>query len=858
MSSTPSSMMPYHALPAAKAENPPGRPSLEGETTATAEIDGAPLSTGPDGSSPSEMRSKQLPQSHEKLVFCDPVAFRYLEEDPTTVVLDRRRRLPGYELYIVEQWACSRVHPTFIICTYTGDMSHSILVNVLSVPVDKSTWSPRLKIYFQAVEQFHARERETPLGSLMVTNLSGFPSALTVISVPDGDVKRHREDFIVNENLKRMGCSGRAAMNLQPPQPSTIARFHHLYRTSESVPLYASVMELVRLCQTALILYGKLQPTYADGLLCDITEKAINDWWTDIGTFFHNVEPSDGILGPTTVAALLGLMLGAFNRLKAAGAPIGKDVLDMPSMKRALGHFQKSQRIERTRRLDRATLDRLQKATDKTARGEGWTVPKAVKSTVAELSGKGGEMVMGIVGARDKVGIAEVETLDVERFAQLVSGERMKWLWQGKNIKSYDGFGATTDELNGRIFSTDDQGNFMWTSSKKESITEGRYQGLDPLYAEHSVEGRSGFGRLRDAVGIGGLRHHTSRKEADDQHERATLPEAPTSSRNSHDQDRVPDHKMQQRIRTFVGTTSTMPPHSQALAEAPAMSEATARARQRQVKQRQKSPEVPPNGQSRPKLSLRRTQIRDEVSRLRDELQGDVYQDFSSDFEYQGPRSKALRRSQSAVRIDPWPAANSARSHHIHRHLSFSLVEETVLNFAGIVQDGGPQSSEQEPLAAMAALEATSLVAQRQTRRIFNMQETLIPFTETQVSQVEILDRDGQDHLDELNNLYYQRLEDYQTLQATSTDLVAQEKSGLTESLRRMEMLGQKIDYELTALHSRMQEVEVGVKDFERSVDAIEGRVKELVGVDGYTQVPWYQKLMTFWSSRSVSTNAKA
>ena len=71
----------------------------------------------------------------------------------------------------------------------------------------------------------------------------------------------------------------------------------------------SAVIELVKICLNALILYGKLKSTYADGLLCDITEKAIGDWWTDIGTFFHNVEPSDGILGPTTVAAMLGLMV---------------------------------------------------------------------------------------------------------------------------------------------------------------------------------------------------------------------------------------------------------------------------------------------------------------------------------------------------------------------------------------------------------------------------------------------------------------------------------------------------------------------------------------------------------------------
>ena len=323
--------------------------------------------------------------AHQRLVFTDPAAFRYLEEDPATTVLERRRRLIGYELYIVEQWACSRVHPTFVITTYTGLEQNSVVVGVLSVPTNEDEWSPRLGVYLRSITKYHARKKETPLGTMMVTNLSGFPSALTVIAVPDGDVKKHREDFIVNENMKRMGCSGRAGLNLAPPIG---AKFMQLYHTSDRIPLYNSVIELVKLCQVALLLFGKLAPEYADGLLCDVTEQAINDWWTEVGTEYFNIEPSDGILGPTTVAALLGMLIGARNRLNATGAPVAKDVFDIVNTKRGIAHFQRGQKMERTRRFDRQTLDRLRRVTAKAASGKGWTVPRAVKSTAAELSGK--------------------------------------------------------------------------------------------------------------------------------------------------------------------------------------------------------------------------------------------------------------------------------------------------------------------------------------------------------------------------------------------------------------------------------------------------------------------------------------
>jgi predicted ATP-grasp superfamily ATP-dependent carboligase len=51
----------------------------------------------------------------------------------------------------------------------------------------------------------------------MVTNLSNFPSALTVIMVPEGDIKKYRSSFIINEDLKRLGCSGRSGMTLSDP-----------------------------------------------------------------------------------------------------------------------------------------------------------------------------------------------------------------------------------------------------------------------------------------------------------------------------------------------------------------------------------------------------------------------------------------------------------------------------------------------------------------------------------------------------------------------------------------------------------------------------------------------------------------
>ena len=840
---------------------PVGRPSEE--QSRELGLDGTADSK--DFSSPASRNDDvPPPQGHQRLVFSDPVAFRYLEEDPATIVLDRRRRLQGYQIYVVEQWACSRVHPTFIIATYTGDASQSILVSILSVPIDESKWSSRMKVYFKAVSQFHARKKETHLGTLMVTNLSGFPSALTVIAVPDGDIKKHREDFIVNENLKRMGCTGRAGINVLYPQQSTIAKYYHLYHTSDNVPLYASVIEMVKLCQLALTIYGKLPPAYADGLLCDITEKAINDWWSDIGTNIYNIEPSDGILGPTTVAALLGLLVGAHNRLKAAGASVGKDMFDVASMKRAIGAFQKTQRLERTRRLDRSTIDRLHRATAKTAAGEGWGAAKAVKSTVAELSGKGGEMVMGIVGSREKANISEIETLDIERLSQVVVGPRLKWLWQGKPIKAggADIFGVPQDALNGKVFSTDDQGGFMWTGKRDSIIDTKDSSRIDTAYDQvsHFGEGRSGFGRIGDALGFRSHHVRDGRDETvnDGSSDKKTIPSAVSPKDTFGHNNHVPNAAGKPATASHTTINLKQRPEllfNLALANPEQhLSQSSLHTMPTYSSSEGRSKRDPPTASDVTRGSAIEYRMQDTpLQRIRRELQSDEHQDFSADFHYHGPQSTYLRRSTSAIALRPLPKDNP-RGNRLPRQLSFSSVQETLAGFEDSTPDEDESSTAKlKPADALAMQQAIERLTQAKSRRVFYLEEALTPYVENCVSNVEQLDQEAQDHVQQLNDLYYQRLDEYQTLAATSTDVVGDEKAGLADGLRKVEVLGQKLDYEVNALQSRVQEVEDGVDEFEKTVTEIERRVRDLVDDDGPVHVGWFFRVLNFFGKSSSS-----
>ncbi|EPS27975.1 hypothetical protein PDE_02920 [Penicillium oxalicum 114-2] len=819
--------------------------------------------------SPAATAGRPRTQAHQRIVFTDPVALRYLEEDPSTDVLHRRETLQGYEIYIVEQWACSRQHPTFVIATYTGELSHRIYVGVLSVPTDESTWSPRLRMYFDAVEQCCARRKETQLGTIMITDLGTFASALTIIPVPEGDIKKHRDDFIVNEDLKRLGCAGRAGLKLQYPSAATKAKFYQLYRTSERIDFYKAVTELVRQCQIALMVFDKLTPEYIDGLLCDVTEKAIGDWWADIGTDLYNVEPSDGALGPTSVAALLGTLLGARNRLHAYGAPVAKDAFDIDNLKRGIGSFQKSQKIPRTRRLDRRTLDRLHRATSKAANAEGWT--DAIKSTMTELSGQGGEMVMGMVRGREKGGIADIETLDLDNFVQRVYGSRAKWLWLGKSPKGNTDTDFTSKNGADVVFTADDQGGYVWTSRKKHSAEElhaertptGFERQAKPAESpmaeekEHRKRGmssrvsdaRAGLGRFKDAVGLPGLRsnHYKQAREATDvTHDIAYQPQIDSDTEGSFSKPKlelkrladspIVEHKAhleaeQKAAPSATGgpTTDIKPPEIHIEKTPSPLGE------EEQVEHADQVGGLQPIATIDEDSEMERVRSR---STAASSERGQDRADASSNL-----AMMALRRPQSCEELRAIEIEDQRLDIRCARHLSFSNVEEVILTWdssspprsfthTAVLEDAIAQ---EDMLASDARLSST---------RILDLGERTVPWVERQVDSVDGLNQILYERHEELNAIYLDRYGDYQRLRERSTDIVTDAHDHLNDSVKRVELLGAKLDYELHVLESKVEDVEEGLSDFERHIENVESRFQGLLQGEEEHSASWPIRLL--------------
>lgn len=820
------------------------------------------------------------------------VLFRYLAEDPSVQTVQERGQLRGYELYLVEQWACSRQSPTLVIVSYTGDPKHSVVVGVLAVPADEKDWSPRLKVYFKAIQQYHARPKDTELGELMVTNLSSFPSALTVISVPDGDIKKYRQAFIVNEDLKRMGCSGRSGMTLTDPTPATQAKFYSMYKIHEKVPFFEAVMDLVKLCQVALFVFGMLDQEYIDGLLCDVTETAIGNWWTEVGSEYYNMEPTDGILGPTTVAALLGMLMGARNRLSSYGAPVAKDVFDIDHTKRAIGHFQKSQKLEKTRRLDRQTLLQLHKVTAKAAAGEEWGVQKAINSTVSQF-GKRGEILSGVIGTREKAGIGDIETVDIDRFKELVHGERGKWLWLGKPRKPVaEHHDPSIPDMTNLLFGKEedkerekekkeekqkekekkrekerDKKTSAVPDKDKETPTSNRKISVPLEELEASLRKRDTTNTMYSVPTPGSTYSMLAESPADAARHKQVFRSVA---------DRVSDARSGLgRIRDAVGgglrshgnrpskdessdTSSFSPSIGSLVQSSAALSSPVAGSSGRAFTWQNKPQEYanvfqkknPDSGApvvseatqtsrtasaailSPLPESVRNSLALEESIEARKELGGDASIAASTvdENDARGPFLQAERTGDPAFAVLQRRHSLASPFDPFPGPLNEARWPRR-LSFSAAseaVLHWGEIVNLTDPPVSLPEHLATATLAQSLHEAVLTLQTRLAPWVTSKTDAVEALEEALGRQEHDLQQLYYASSDEYQRVRQNSAEMVAEERGRVAEAVKDVETQVAKLEYEIGALESRVRDVEDGVDGFERSVVDVEKRAEEL------------------------------
>ncbi|THH10221.1 hypothetical protein EW145_g1459 [Phellinidium pouzarii] len=274
---------------------------------------------------------------------------RYFDFDCRFQVVEENVRLSGYQIFAVEKWIVERTRNTTLLVVYTGDLKDKITVTALA-PAFHLHGSEADEEWRRVVHDLRrdgARPRETDRGIIMVTSLANFRSDYTVVYIPEGDFSAHREQLYVNINLMRMGCSGRSALTLQEPSDTTKGRFISMYHFGDAIRSFErfkqTVLELVKLIQCGLSLFEmfSIDTERQDGLLCDLTVDGIQKWVAETGEPYMNVEPMERIADPSTVAALISLILSTRNKLSVIGfQAIPKDPFLHPRrFIRALAHF---------------------------------------------------------------------------------------------------------------------------------------------------------------------------------------------------------------------------------------------------------------------------------------------------------------------------------------------------------------------------------------------------------------------------------------------------------------------------------------------------------------------------------------
>jgi hypothetical protein len=125
------------------------------------------------------------------------------------------------------------------------------------------------------------------MGTLYVGIIGSFPSTLNMLLIPDGDYDRYIEQVEFNYNLRRLGCSSRStSLSIEPPNEAVIQRFFQLYyRPSDLGSIQNSIYLFVKCIQTALYIYGLLQPDWIDGLCCDHTLSALQVFYYQFHSF---------------------------------------------------------------------------------------------------------------------------------------------------------------------------------------------------------------------------------------------------------------------------------------------------------------------------------------------------------------------------------------------------------------------------------------------------------------------------------------------------------------------------------------------------------------------------------------------
>ncbi|KAF9985008.1 hypothetical protein BGZ65_011960 [Modicella reniformis] len=328
-----------------------------------------------------------MPLATGRFVFCERRRINDICQNVEGIRIDSTETtLEGYQIYLVEQWTIERSREIATAASFTGDPLH-----------------------------------KTGYGHLFVTNLSLFASSLNIVLVPhEGDFDLYRRRFYLNLNLRRMGCSGRSALTSKSPSDAQREKFNQLYKISDSPDFEDTVIRLVELVQTCLFIFGLFNFTDVDGLLCNATERGLNEFYeTFLSAKFQRFF-SDSALDPSVLAGMFSKVANVRGKLQHLMNNVPKDPLAEPIVFiNAVQVFQIKKPDLKACFLDLKTVEAINIAYQSSFNPQGLKVHKVLKSKIEDFSG------MSAVNN-------EGETTDLEVFAKTIHIDSLKQVWRGK------------------------------------------------------------------------------------------------------------------------------------------------------------------------------------------------------------------------------------------------------------------------------------------------------------------------------------------------------------------------------------------------------------------------------------------
>ena len=150
------------------------------------------------------------------------------------------------------------------------------------------------------------------------------------------------------------------------------------------------VIGMIELVQTSLF-YFNIYNSRRDGLLCNLTKRAVDRWWDEYGRLYLGIDKpkNESSIGPTTVASLLSLVLSCYFKLILEDCVSARDPFDTDEFFAGISNFQRKYGLARDTKvyLDHLTLEKLFKVASKPT-NEVSKFRKLLKCRMQDIKGR--------------------------------------------------------------------------------------------------------------------------------------------------------------------------------------------------------------------------------------------------------------------------------------------------------------------------------------------------------------------------------------------------------------------------------------------------------------------------------------